>query len=801
MAYIYDLTDTWSAGGTAFNAIKMNVTDSASAAGSKLITLQTNGAEHFSVSKAGVGYFSGNVGIGTGSPATRLSVAGTVTVTDGTIDMSTGYSIRWGGAASGIYAGSGTQDMVFTVGSSERMRVNGSSGNVGIGTSTPGVRLDVSTTSAGGTAEVLRLSNPGGGANTQAQMSFSTTFTTYGTITGGYGAAAPQMTFNLPSATAGNYIWQISGTERMRLSSAGNLGLGVSPTAVSNYSVLAIKGRAAGQSALINFFDGADTPTGSLQSDTNYGFLAGTSGARPFAVFTNGSERMTVTGVGNVGIGTGSPANRLVISNAGTNGFEFNTTDNVFQTYNRSTGAYVDFSAYSLNHRIFTGSSPTERMRVDSAGNVGIGTSSPTTKLEVSGTGEQTFRITSVIDGSVATPRGSFISYRSGSAQVETARISSFNRFANLFGGNLEFSVLNSSNVMQTSMVIDRDGNLGVGTSSPSQRLVVAGSQINNVADDAYGIALNATTGNVRVLPYASAYSGSALIAYNTGYAGLGPFSIDASRTQFYTNSQERVRIDSSGNVGIGTSSPAARLEVASTDAITSLRVDTENAGVSANNYSQVALADNNAVRTWWRNVRDGTGKTAFGYNDHLAFLSDAGATPIERVRITSAGNFLVGKTSATITDQGAEIRANGQINSALPTGNDFWNSYSTSAAAYRFYVSNGGTIFATSTSISAISDQRLKENVRDLDAGLDAILALKPRRFDWKAGKGKDVRDDMGFIAQEVEEVLPELIGDWKSGEGDPEDLKSVKAGDLIPVLVKAIQELTARVAQLEGN
>jgi hypothetical protein len=48
---------------------------------------------------------------------------------------------------------------------------------------------------------------------------------------------------------------------------------------------------------------------------------------------------------------------------------------------------------------------------------------------------------------------------------------------------------------------------------------------------------------------------------------------------------------------------------------------------------------------------------------------------------------------------------------------------------------------------------------------------------------------------------VLPELIDGWMPGEGEPDDLKSVKAGDLIPVLVKAIQELTARVAQLEGN
>jgi len=165
---------------------------------------------------------------------------------------------------------------------------------------------------------------------------------------------------------------------------------------------------------------------------------------------------------------------------------------------------------------------------------------------------------------------------------------------------------------------------------------------------------------------------------------------------------------------------------------------------------------------------------------------------------------LLVGKTAVAATVVGAELAASGRIGSTLAGSTNATSTlevYSTGAAAYRFFVDMAGTINATSATISAISDTRLKENVRDLDAGLDTILALKPRRFDWKEGKGKDVKDDMGFIAQEVEEVLPELIGGWKAGEGEPDDLKSVKAGDLIPVLVKAIQELTARVAQLEGN
>jgi hypothetical protein len=86
-----------------------------------------------------------------------------------------------------------------------------------------------------------------------------------------------------------------------------------------------------------------------------------------------------------------------------------------------------------------------------------------------------------------------------------------------------------------------------------------------------------------------------------------------------------------------------------------------------------------------------------------------------------------------------------------------------------------------------------LKENVRDLDVGLNAVLALKPRKFDWKAGKGKDIKGDRGWIAQEFEQVFPDMIDTWRdpAPEGE-EPYKAVRA-DLIPVLVKAIQELKA--------
>jgi len=83
--------------------------------------------------------------------------------------------------------------------------------------------------------------------------------------------------------------------------------------------------------------------------------------------------------------------------------------------------------------------------------------------------------------------------------------------------------------------------------------------------------------------------------------------------------------------------------------------------------------------------------------------------------------------------------------------------------------------------------------------------MSLKPRRFDWKEGEGSNTKNVAGFIAQEVETVLPDLIDDFM--HDDLDDAKSVKMGDIVPTLVKAMQEqqtiierLTARITTLEG-
>ena len=87
------------------------------------------------------------------------------------------------------------------------------------------------------------------------------------------------------------------------------------------------------------------------------------------------------------------------------------------------------------------------------------------------------------------------------------------------------------------------------------------------------------------------------------------------------------------------------------------------------------------------------------------------------------------------------------------------------------------------------------------METCLTEVLALKPRRFDWKNGDATNVA---GFVAQEVEEVLPELVSDYmynKDEDGNNITKKSLKMGDILPTLVKAIQEQQAIITDLKSR
>jgi len=311
--------------------------------------------------------------------------------------------------------------------------------------------------------------------------------------------------------------------------------------------------------------------------------------------------------------------------------------------------------------------------------------------------------------------------------------------------------------------------NLGIGTSSPAQKLhvnVASGSVYQQISSGSNNFYLGVDTSRVASV----IQSNNALI-----------FDVGSSYTQ-------RMVIDTSGNVGIGTTNPSYPLVVnGSTNPVFAVTTSTIQAFVQA---------DNN------------TSGAKFGSltNHSILFMVNNG----ESARIDTSGNLLVGKTYQSVGANGFEALSSGYISSTASGSTSSYstlNVYSSGVGAYRFYVDMAGTVHATSVVITAISDQRLKENVRDIDTGLDSIMALKPRRFDWKEGKGQNKKNVAGFIAQEFENVFPECVGLSKTG-ADGIEYKNINHETLIPTLVKAIQEqqtiiesLTARLTALENK
>jgi hypothetical protein len=172
-----------------------------------------------------------------------------------------------------------------------------------------------------------------------------------------------------------------------------------------------------------------------------------------------------------------------------------------------------------------------------------------------------------------------------------------------------------------------------------------------------------------------------------------------------------------------------------------------------------------------------------------------------ERMRIDSSGNLLVGRTGRLNNGRVESLAATGEqafVAQVVSNGNSLFQGFNAAGNAV-FYATGNGDIFAINTSITAISDQSLKENIRDLETGLSEVLALRPRRFDWKAETHLAKKDVAGFIAQEVEQILPDLVADYEYSKGNTK--KSLKMGDILPTLVKAIQEQQAIIEQLKAD
>jgi hypothetical protein len=292
--------------------------------------------------------------------------------------------------------------------------------------------------------------------------------------------------------------------------------------------------------------------------------------------------------------------------------------------------------------------------------------------------------------------------------------------------------------------------------------------------------------------------SGTAALEFNTlsfsrngaNYitATLSTLNYGASQHIFGNNTlaSEWMRLTNAGNVGIGTSSPAARLHVFQSGGSDMLRV-----GDGTSNF-------------YFSPNGSGDGVIKLDTANPIRFLNAGG----ERMRIDSSGNLLVGCTTTPAGNRtmgfAAKSNSTGGIQVYQSTSNSDWAVNATSGAIVNFYSDNGSAlVYAGSinvsgnvTSYSSVSDYRLKENVQPMAGALANVLSLKPVTFSFKEGG----QASQGFIAHELQSVIPDAVTGEKDAlkeDGSPE-YQGVDTSFLVATLTAAIQEQQALITSL---
>jgi hypothetical protein len=359
-----------------------------------------------------------------------------------------------------------------------------------------------------------------------------------------------------------------------------------------------------------------DSGTAPGSGNAVYGVLGVSSnayggGVNDFALGAIGDAYIS----GNVGIGTTSPSEKLQI-NSGYIKVVDNAYDEYFFSKERTDGSQlVGFQSHSAG-ALSIHSAGSEAMRINSSGNVGIGTDAPLAPLNI-GVDSATaspIRAIKLGAGTTVVGNGQYIQFSTSTVDSLGSQIQGVRAGAGA-SSDLRFLTTNTSSVVSEKMRINSSGNVGIGTSSPN----IGGWSKALTVQGASNAAIEVTEGTVRT-SLISAAGTAGYVGTDTNHPLL-----------FRTNSTERMRIDSSGNVGIGTNDPSTKLEVL---------------GSSNSNYLRLSGDDAAGARgldftSFTVNANAGAGhqinaKSIYGT---LTFATNA----TERMRIDSSGKVGIG--------------------------------------------------------------------------------------------------------------------------------------------------------------
>jgi len=419
-----------------------------------------------------------------------------------------------------------------------------------------------------------------------------------------------------------------------------------------------------------------------------------------------------------------------------------------------------------------------ERVRINSSGNVGIGTTSPQKNLDITKAGNATLQLKGTGTNNFA--GGQLSLFAGTTSDVFNSVMFAMDRRTDGVGG-IYLQRRDSSHAFKGSLFqyLDVQGwsfhtaSSTTATSTDERlRITPAGSVLIGTTNtgwdgDADNLVVGSGSGNNGMTIYAgsSNFSQINFADSNSGagrYTGVLRYTHSNNSMSFHTNDgAERMRINSSGNVGIGTSSPKTKLDVENTTAPT---------------------LDNDT------------------HAGEAIFLRSGGSAGDGNVQAVLA----FGKADSSSRRSGSAIASVQTDSDADKVGVGFYTSDSSSSSQtmdLRMLLNHTGNLHVDADVVAfstSVSDERLKDNVKTIDNALDKVMKLRGVEFAWNKGN-RVGQKDLGLIAQEVEKVLPEIVREKKMAFIDNEIYKTIDYDKVVGVLIEAIKEQQEQINKLE--